>query len=56
MDPISVRLALAAQFAPSVVKYFSNSDTAGEVVRQVVNIAKTVTGRGLWARRVPFST
>lgn len=46
MDPISVGLALAAQFAPSVIKYFSNSDTAGEVASQVIDIAKTVTGRG----------
>jgi hypothetical protein len=46
MDPVTIGLALATQFAPSVIKYFSNSDTAGEVASQVINIAKTVTGKG----------
>lgn len=46
MEPISIALALASQFAPAVVKYFSNSDTAGDVAGQVINIAKTVTGKG----------
>lgn len=44
MDPISIALALASQFAPSIVKYFSKSDTAAVVAGQVIDIAKTVTG------------
>lgn len=46
MDPITIGLALAGQFAPSIIKYFSNSDTAAAVAGQVVDIAKTVTGKG----------
>lgn len=44
MDPITIGLALASQFAPSIIKYFTNSDTAGAVAGQVIDIAKTVTG------------
>lgn len=39
-------MALASQFAPSIIKYFSNSDTAATVAGQVIDIAKTVTGKG----------
>ncbi len=46
MDPITIALALAGQFAPSIIKYFTNSDTAGAVAGQVIDIAKTVTGKG----------
>lgn len=47
MDPISATaLALVGQFAPTIVKYFTNSDTAAAVAGQVVDIAKTVTGKG----------
>lgn len=46
MDPISLGLALASQFAPAVMKYFTNSDTAGTVAQQVIGIAQTVTGTG----------
>lgn len=46
MDPITIGLTLASQFAPSIIKYFTNSDTAGEVAGQVIDIAKTVTGKG----------
>jgi hypothetical protein len=46
MDPITIGLALASQFAPSIIKYFTNSDTAGSVAGQVIDIAKTVTGKG----------
>ncbi|MFJ9533328.1 hypothetical protein [Herbaspirillum sp. NPDC101396] len=45
MDPITIGLALASQFAPSIIKYFTNSDTAATVAGQVVDIAKTVTGK-----------
>jgi len=45
MDPITIGLALASQFAPSIIKYFTNSDTAGVVAGQVIDIAKTVTGK-----------
>lgn len=44
MDPVSIALALAGQFAPSIIKYFTNSDTAGAVAGQVIDIAKKVTG------------
>lgn len=46
MDPITIGLGLklASQFAPSIIKYFTNSDTAGAVATQVIDIAKTVTG------------
>lgn len=47
MDPITIALALAGQFAPSIIKYFTNSDTAGVVAGQVIDIAKTVTGKGV---------
>ncbi|APW37176.1 hypothetical protein RD110_08155 [Rhodoferax koreense] len=46
MDPITIGLALASQFAPQLIKYFSNSDTAATVAGQVIDIAKTVTGKG----------
>jgi hypothetical protein len=46
MDPVTIALALASQFAPSIIKYFTNSETAGDVAGQVINIAKTVTGKG----------
>lgn len=45
MDPITIGLALASQFAPALIKYFTNSDTAGAVAGQVIEIAKTVTGK-----------
>lgn len=45
MDPITIGLALASQFAPSIIKYFTNSDTAGDVAGKVIDIAKTVTGK-----------
>lgn len=45
MDPITIGLALASQFAPSIVKYFTNSDTAASVAEQVIGIAQTVTGK-----------
>lgn len=43
MDPISIGLALA-QFAPSLIKYFTGSDKAADVAGKVIDIAKTVTG------------
>lgn len=46
MDPVTIALTLASQFAPSIIKYFSNSDTAATVAGQVIDIAKTVTGKG----------
>ncbi len=44
MDPITIGLALASQFAPALMKYFTNSDTAAAVAGQVIDIAQTVTG------------
>ena len=45
MDPITVALTLASQFAPGIIKYFTNSDTAAAVAGQVIGIAKTVTSK-----------
>ncbi|MBF8177259.1 hypothetical protein [Herminiimonas contaminans] len=45
MDPLTIALSLAAQFAPGIIKYLTGSDTAGTVAGQVVDIAKTVTGK-----------
>lgn len=44
MDPITLALSLAGQFAPSIIKYLTNSDTAVEVATQVIETAKVVTG------------
>lgn len=41
---IPIALSLAGEFAPSLIKYFTNSDTAAAVAEQVVGIARTVTG------------
>ncbi|HEX9173863.1 MAG TPA: hypothetical protein VF861_14515 [Telluria sp.] len=46
MEPITIALGLASQFAPSIIKYFSKSDTAAAVATQVIDIAKTVSGKG----------
>lgn len=46
MDPITIALALASQFAPAIIKHFTNSDTAGDVASKVIGIAQTVTGKG----------
>lgn len=45
MDQLTIGLALASQFAPHIIKYFTNSDTAATVAGQVIDIAKTVTGK-----------
>ncbi|WP_443700153.1 hypothetical protein [Pseudomonas sp.] len=44
MDPLTIGLAIASQFAPALMKYFTNSDTAATVASQVIGIAQTVTG------------
>lgn len=41
---IPVALALAEQFAPTLVKYMTGSDAAGAVAAKVVDIAGIVTG------------
>lgn len=46
MDPFTIALTLAGQYAPGIIKYFSNSDTAASVAGKVIDIAKTVTGKG----------
>jgi hypothetical protein len=43
MEPVSLALALA-QFAPSLIKFFTGSDKAADVATKVIDIAKTVTG------------
>ena len=45
MTPVTLAISLASQFAPSIIKYFTNSETAGVVAGQVIDIAKTVTGK-----------
>lgn len=44
MDPITLALGLAAQFAPGIIKSITGSDKAAEVAGKVVDIAQTVTG------------
>jgi hypothetical protein len=44
MDPLTIGLMLAKQFAPDIIKHFTNSETAGAVADKVIDIAKTVTG------------
>jgi hypothetical protein len=43
MEPITLALTLA-QFAPSLIKFFTGSDKAADVAGKVIDIAKTVTG------------
>lgn len=43
MEPVTLALTLA-QFAPSLIKFFTGSDKAAEVAGKVIDIAKTVTG------------
>lgn len=45
MDPLTIALALASQFAPALMKRLTNSETAGAVTSQVIDIARTVTGK-----------
>lgn len=47
MDPITIGLTLASQFAPEIIKYFTNSDKAGQVAGKVIEIAQTVTGKAV---------
>lgn len=44
MDPISIAWGLAS-IAPQIVRWLSGSEKAEEVAQQVVDVAKTVTGR-----------
>ncbi len=44
MDPITLAMGLAT-FAPSIVRWVSGSDKAGEVAQKVVDVAEAVTGR-----------
>ncbi len=46
MDPVTIALTLASQFAPGIIKYFTASETAASVAGQVIGIAQTVTGKG----------
>ncbi len=46
IDPISIALTLAGQFAPGIIKHFTKSETAGDVAGKVIDIAKSVTGKG----------
>jgi len=43
MEPVTLALTLA-QFAPSLIKFFTGSDKAADVAGKVIDIAKTVTG------------
>lgn len=45
MDPITLAMTLG-QFAPSMIKWITGSDKAGEVAQKAIDIAKTVTGKG----------
>lgn len=43
MDPITIAMGLA-QFAPSLVKWITGSDKAGDAAQKAIDIAKAVTG------------
>jgi len=43
MEPVTLALTLA-QFAPSLIKFFTGSDKAADVASKVIDIAKAVTG------------
>jgi len=43
MEPVTLALTLA-QFAPSLIKFFTGSDKAADVAGKVIDIAKSVTG------------
>lgn len=43
MDPVTIALALCSPYAPSIIKYMSNSNTAADVAGQVIDIAKRMT-------------
>lgn len=43
MDPITIAMALS-QFAPSLIKWITGSDKAGEAAQKAIDIAKAVTG------------
>lgn len=45
MTPIHLALALAAEFAPTLVKRITGSDKAAEVIADVVDVAENVTGK-----------
>jgi hypothetical protein len=44
MDPITIAMGLS-QFAPSIIKWVSGSDKAGEAAQKVVDIATQITGK-----------
>lgn len=44
MDPITIAMGLA-QFAPSLVKWITGSDKAGDAAQKAIDIAKVVTGQ-----------
>ncbi len=45
IQALPLALSLIGQFAPDLIRLFSQSDTAGEVAEKVIDIAKTVTGK-----------
>ena len=44
MDPITIAMGLA-QFAPSLVKWITGSDKAGDAAQKAIDIARVVTGQ-----------
>lgn len=44
MDPISIAMALS-QFAPSIIKWVTGSDKAGDAAQKVVDVATAITGK-----------
>lgn len=45
MDPVSIAIGLATQFAPQILQYLTGSDKAGAVAGKVLEIAQAVTGK-----------
>ena len=44
MDPITLALSLAAQFAPSLLRYFGAGEKPTAIAAKVIDIARSVTG------------
>jgi len=46
MDPVTIGLALASNFAPSLLRFFGAGDASVAVAEKAIDIAKQVTGTG----------
>lgn len=44
MDPITIAMGLS-QFAPSIIRWITGSDKAGDAAQKVVDVATSITGK-----------